>query len=73
MITIPTDPKTRRVIASFEGLVNSVRGTARRWIARHRAARAARVASELQAMLSEAQLKTLSEAQLNRLGLTRRA
>jgi hypothetical protein len=64
MTEIPTDPQARRVIlTSFEGLVNAVQASVRAWTARRRAARAARVASELGA---------LSDAQLKRLGLARR-
>ena len=64
MTDIPIDPQTRRVIApSFEGLVNAVQARVRAWTERRRAARAARVASELDA---------LSDAQLKRLGLARR-
>jgi hypothetical protein len=73
MTEIPTDRQTRRVFApSFEGLVNTVQAGVRGWTARRRAARAARVAGELEALLSDAQLKRLSDAQLKRLGLARR-
>jgi uncharacterized protein YjiS (DUF1127 family) len=59
-----TGPQIRRVMASsFEGLVNAVQARIRAWTAQRRAAQAARVASELEA---------LSDAQLKRLGMTRR-
>ena len=64
MTDIPIDPGTRRVISpSFEGLVNTAYARVRGWTARRRAAQAARVASELEA---------LSDAQLKRLGLAHR-
>ena len=73
MTEIHADPKARRIIApSLEGLADAVRARARAWTARHRAARAARVANELQALLSDAQLRSLSDAQLERLGLAHR-